>query len=634
MTPPMFPLGLDGLDEASPEGAASLFSLDLAGDAGAGLDAEGLVLERVGGARAPRAFGDASDPSVEAMASRMRARLVARRAIRELASAARREHARREATADRHAARRLPAAGFRAFVIAAAAARARGVAARLALARARTPRVWFSVWTRLRRNRALLRRVFASCLEAWATLERREGAGVSPSLAKTRAFARKALAVWGARARLRRAGREDRKKARRAASFRATRLVREGAFRPWRVLASRRAAFSAWSRVAAHRSAVRSTFAPFRARVAARVRRRVLFAWRRFASTATRGAAMRSRALATFLRPFAFAWRAWALKRAADRVFAASAVAAHERNGLYRAWRAWALGGACANLTAGAPTPTRSVRGEASDATRGEPAGATETETTPGGDELLSGGGQSVREAARFAIARGARVALARRSAFAAWRDAAARSAREAREAAAADREANASRVARAAERAAAAGNRRAIRRGEARGDGAASGAEDPRRAGGGFGGRFGFGSGTAAVENRGSVENRRGGNRRGGGSGSPRAARRDGVPTRPAPLERVETLAAAAAAAAAKGRRLPSGGGSWTARDEADADLAGIRGEARVSVGAADRARASSETSEVPAVAAADPELVAKLVAARREWARRTGVASDGYGS
>ena len=360
----MLPLGLDGLDEASPEGAASLFSLDLAGDAGAGLDAEGLVLERVGGARSPRAFGDSSDPSVEAMA----------------------------------------------------------------LARARTPRVWFSVWTRLRRNRALLRRVFASCLEAWATLERREGAGVSPSLAKTRAFARKALAVWGARARLRRAGREDRKKAYRAASFRATRLVREGAFRPWRVLASRRAAFSAWSRVAAHRSAVRSTFAPFRARVAARVRRRVLFAWRRFASTATRGAAMRSRALATFLRPFAFAWRAWALKRAADRVFAASAVAAHERNGLYRAWRAWALGGACANLTAGAPTPTRSVMsGEASDATRGEPAGATETETTPGGDELLSGGGQSVREAARFAIARGARVALARRSAFAAWRDAAAR---------------------------------------------------------------------------------------------------------------------------------------------------------------------------------------------------------------
>ena len=92
----------------------------------------------------------------------------------------------------------------------------------------------------------------------------------------------------------------------------------------------------------------------------------------------------------------------------------------------------------------------------------------------------------------------------------------------------------------------------------------------------------------------------------------------------------------AAAAAAAAKGRRLPSGGGSWTARDEADADLAGIRGEARVSVGAADRARAfsSSETSEVPAAAAADPELVAKLLAARREWARRTGVASDGYGS
>ena len=187
---------------------------------------------------------------------------------------------------------------------------------------------------------------------------------------------------------------------------------------------------------------------------------------------------------------------------------------------------------------------------------------------------------------------------------------------------------------ARAAERAAAAGNRRAIRRGEARGDEAASGAEDPRRAGGGFGGRLGFGCGTAAVENRGSVENRRG-NRRGGGSGNPRAARRDGVPTRPAPLERVETLAAAAAAAAAaKGRRLPSGGGSWSARDEADADLAGIRGEARVSVGAADRARASSETSEVPAVAAADPELVAKLVAARREWARRTGIASDGYGS
>ena len=73
MTPPMLPLGLDGLDEASPEGAASLFSLDLAGDAGAGLDAEGLVLERVGGARSPRAFGDSSDPSVEAMASRMRA---------------------------------------------------------------------------------------------------------------------------------------------------------------------------------------------------------------------------------------------------------------------------------------------------------------------------------------------------------------------------------------------------------------------------------------------------------------------------------------------------------------------------------------------------------------------------------
>ena len=169
---------------------------------------------------------------------------------------------------------------------------------------------------------------------------------------------------------------------------------------------------------------------------------------------------MRSRALATFLRPFAFAWRAWALKRAADRVFAASAVAAHERNGLYRAWRAWALGGACANLTAGAPTPTRSVMsGEASDATRGEP-GARPKPKPP--RVAMNSFRAAVRAFGRRrgSLSRGARASRSRRSAFAAWRDAAARSAREAREAAA-GRETNA----------AASRGRRARRRGEPKGD-------------------------------------------------------------------------------------------------------------------------------------------------------------------
>ena len=283
----------------------------------------------------------ALDPrDVDAIAERMRARLVAARTVRAFSRRAADLRRRRfdvERVAVERDARRRLSQGIRAFASNVCDGRAFVVAARLAL-----------VWARFRDPE----------LGPFATWRR---AIVAASETKT--FAAHAIRAWRDATRDARDERRERRDTWRADRFRDARalLARLVA---WRVVVRSSAgarrdaslrgdAFRAFRALAAHRKIVR-------ARIAARESNRrekemgslstlVVRAWRAWRGRATVGRAaarMRRRAYARFATTVTTAWRAVALKSTRDVLLAEIRAEAHaERRVARRAWRAWSRRG-------------------------------------------------------------------------------------------------------------------------------------------------------------------------------------------------------------------------------------------------------------------------------------------------
>ena len=222
------------------------------------------------------------------------------------------------------------------------------------------------------------------------TLFARAEAARAEDEAHLAAFCRGALGSWRAHARDTRAPRRARLALRRADAFaRAAGSAR--AWRRWRAVvlaaraakaeeARRAAAFAAWLALVRHRREVRRRVSAYAARryapantadagpetafgdetSEASIPPRLVRAWRAWRGRAATGRAatrLRRKALARFLWPALSAWRAVALAALRDEVLAGLRVDAHSRNAMWRAWRAWALGPASAALARGAPTP-------------------------------------------------------------------------------------------------------------------------------------------------------------------------------------------------------------------------------------------------------------------------------------
>ena len=270
----------------------------------------------------------------------------------------------------------------------------------------------FRKWRQFSRNAKLLKRVFHSALLR-VEANRMEETSVLVQ------FTRTALRQWRAYAVHTRSARRERRNMWRAATFHKTtvtlkhfvawRVAFDEAMETRRVVKLKNYAFLSWRALVRHRSEVRRRLVRYEEKkttVSAHsvgVHQTCLVkawrAWRGRAATGRAATEMRRRALCKFIWPLFSSWRAVVIAALRDEVTAELRIAAHARNAIWRAWRAWVLGVGSIRFATGARAPTPAI----------PQGGVSGTPSVVGGRAVVHAG----TAARRFVLGR---------AVFAAWR--------------------------------------------------------------------------------------------------------------------------------------------------------------------------------------------------------------------